>query len=99
MLAGYPPPICAGIRSWVYRVTAMSRRCCVLTFAEERQGLEHLRSIPKGINVDDTLPPIVLKFRWNTFYRANPAATRPQIEAFRDIIDDRYGQLFVPPAR
>ena len=62
---------------------------------QEIHSTSNARGIPKGINSDLHLR--IIRSEWDAFYAARPNATRREIEAMRDLIDCKYGPLFIPP--
>ncbi|MEU7903555.1 SpvB/TcaC N-terminal domain-containing protein [Actinoplanes sp. NPDC049118] len=63
----------------------------------EINSAENLRGIPKEINSSVHLSQI--RKIWNQFYKANPNATREELIAEANRIDDMFGACFNPPIR
>nr|BFE74090.1 hypothetical protein GCM10020092_073910 [Actinoplanes digitatis] len=63
----------------------------------EINSAENLRGIPNEIN--NTVHLSQIRKIWNKFYQAFPNATREQILAEAQRVDDMFGACFTPPIR
>jgi pretoxin HINT domain-containing protein len=61
----------------------------------EINAIDNLRGIPKAINNDVHLSQI--RKAWNEFYRNHPNATREEVIAEMNRLDEKFGSQFNPP--